>query len=343
MSIRPAGVIVLIVTLGACSAPVDRQFSFSTDAPSRTGLTALATGVLVGNEAGKLFHLGPGGTVVWEASLTQELVARPVAVGETAVAGTIAGELVGFGLEDGKERWRVTDLPPIWAPLVTDGERVFVLGGDGSSRAFDPHSGALLWSHATVGVAPSANQPTPAIAMEDLLVFAYAESGVVALRAADGSSVWRNALPGVIGLSRDHAGLYAATSTGRVVGLSHEGKEQWRVELKLPLTAGPFLALGKIWVGAEVLIGLEANKEVWRGALPGPLLAPPASSGELLLAPIASRRGQLVIFRPPATTPVTTVELDSPLRTQPLVMEDDVLVSALDGRVVGLRLKSKKK
>ncbi len=336
-----------IVTLGGCPAPVERQFSYSTDAPSRTGLTLTPSGVLVGNEAGNLFLLAPSGARVWKAALGREIAARPVAEKGFAVAATVAGELVGLALADGTERWRVTDLPPVVTPLATDGERAFVIGTDGSARAFDLTSGALVWARATLSApkdGATARPPAPRVAA-NLLLVASADAGLLALRPADGATLWKAALPGLTGLDADAELAYLGAPGGRIVAVSlKDGTERWSRTLPSPLTSGPFLVRDTLFAGEapSALVGLSpkdgANR--WRAELPAPLLGAPSNAGDLLLVPTAGRAGQLVAFRL-GPTPVFTFALDSPLRTEPRVFGQTVMLLALDGRVIGLTLKER--
>ncbi len=344
----PVGAL-LIVTFGACTAPVERLFTYSSDAPSRTGLTQLDNGVLLGNEAGRVVLLAPDGQVRWQAALGREVAARPAAAKGLAVVATVAGEVVGLSLEDGAEKWRVTDLPPVVAALATDGERAFVLATDGSARAFEISSGALVWARATLTgrKEPLVRAPEPVLAGGKLLVPAP-DSGLLALRCADGALLWKAAAPGLAWLSADGAAAYAANGT-QVTAFSLEtGEPAWtRTLTGEAISAGPFVAQGTLLVaqGALTLVGLSPRDgaETWRTLLPAPVVGPPTAAGELLLVPTADRTGHLLGYRLDRAAPLFALRLDTALRTAPRVLGDTALVAGLDGRVFGLRLKPVKR
>jgi len=120
-----------------------------------------------------------------------------------------------------QEAWKVPGDAGLLTPIVTDGERLFCARGDGSVEAFalaggrklwrrnvgagflnagagalilrdedggvrrlDPHSGAQVWS-----VASGVDGRAPVVIDGDLVLVAGA--GLVALAAADGTTVWR--------------------------------------------------------------------------------------------------------------------------------------------------------
>jgi outer membrane protein assembly factor BamB len=91
-----------------------------------------------------------------------------------------------------------------------------------------------------------------------------------------------------------------------------------------------------------VLVGLspEDGKEVARVALPGPAIAGVAQAhGELLLVPTSGREGRLVALKQPAWERTFALRTDTPLRTSPVVLGDQVLVLGLDGRVLSWRVR----
>ncbi|MFP2897023.1 PQQ-binding-like beta-propeller repeat protein [Corallococcus sp. 4LFB] len=101
----------------ACQrAPVQPAFQYSSDASSRTGLTALADGVLLGNEAGAVVRLDREGRPVWTTRLGREVAVAPVLAGDSVIVGTVVGELACLSLQDGKERWRLGGEPPVLTP-----------------------------------------------------------------------------------------------------------------------------------------------------------------------------------------------------------------------------------
>lgn len=89
------------------------------------------------------------GATRWRREVAQELVYRPVVVGDTAVVTTFAGSVTAFR-SDGTVEWRIRD--PVASLSPAAGVDMVVFGGlDGRLRARDPGDGRLQWSRALTG------------------------------------------------------------------------------------------------------------------------------------------------------------------------------------------------
>lgn len=353
---RLLSVLAAVAVATGCHRPAERLFAYSTDAPSRAGLVAVAGGgVLVGNEAGRLVRLGSGGQVAWAVELGSEVAARPALASteaeEAVVAGTVAGVLVRLALATGEERWRLTHQPPVVAPLVADGEQLYAVAAEGSVRAQSLAQGAARWQQSPFGPqaaeGPQALLPAPLL-VGGLLVVAT-PAGVAALSTADGAVRWKRPLPQVLGLEVDAQALYASTRGGKVVALGlAEGAVRWERAVAPLLTSPPTLAQGRLWVGAPeaevggqpLLLGLqpESGEEVARLKLPARLVTRVVAFESLLLVPGRTRQGLLVALVPSRAEPAFTLRLDTPLLSAPVVQGSQLYVLGLDGRVLSWRL-----
>ncbi|XXF79570.1 PQQ-binding-like beta-propeller repeat protein [Myxococcaceae bacterium GXIMD 01537] len=344
--------LVLIAAWGmACQRPAERSFRYSSDAASRSGLVALADGVVLGNEAGAVVRLGRDGQPVWRVGLGREVAARPTVSGDGIVAGTVAGELVSLTLAEGKERWRQSGQPPVLTALASDASSVYVVAPDGAVRAHALDSGQVRWRRP--GPRPEeahldASRPLPApVLAGGVLGVALGDAGLVALSTADGAVRWRQPVGQVLGLEVADGVLYASTRTGRVLALGlADGVKRWESAPAPGLTSPPTLALGRLWVGAAeaekaTLLGLSPGDGTVtaREVLPAPLSARPAVFGPWLLVPTDDRQGRLLALPGGQGEPAFTLRLDTPLRTQPLVLEDQLFVLGQDGRVLSWRLR----
>lgn len=338
----------------ACQQPTERLFHYSSDASSCAGLVALEDGVLLGNEAGALVRLGRNGEPVWRVGLGREVAARPAVAGDGVLAGTVAGDLVHLTLAEGKERWRLTGQPPVLTPLVADATSLYGVAPDGAVRAHALDTGQVRWRRA----APKAEEahldasrplPTPVLA-GGLLVVALGDAGLVALAAADGAVRWRQPVTQVLGLEAAEDTLYVSTRTGRVVALGvADGVKRWEVTPAPTLTSPPTLALGQLWVGAaqpdaSSLLGLspKTGEVLSRSTLPAPLVSKTATFADLLLVPTNDRAGRLVALRWPRGEVAFTLRMDTALRTQPVVLGDQLFLMGQDGRVLSWRLQPPK-
>ncbi len=336
---------LFLVCLG-CSSPLQKVFSTSGDAPSRSGLAALGAGAVFGNEAGRVVRLGPGGALLWTAELAHEVHLTPVVVGDTVVAATTGTELVGLDAVTGARRWR-TELPRTGTALTGLGSRVHLLSDDGELFALEARTGVLVWRTAwgnPLGLrAPGQGRLAVVAANPDRLLLT-GPAAVVAV-GLDGSRRWRTAVHEATGLLVEEGLVWTVDQGGEVLALDLEtGEVRWQRALGAPAASTPAFALERLWVGLrnQTLVGLRPKDEgpLWSVQLPGPALAPVVEFQGRLMVPTSGREGRLLALDVGAPGNPPSARLDSPLRTAPLVRGDTVWVLALDGRVVGFRLRS---
>jgi outer membrane protein assembly factor BamB len=314
----------------------------------------LDDGVLTGNEAGTVVRLDREGRAVWRVALGREVATGPALAGDSVIAGTVGGELVRLSLADGAERWRLTGEPPVLTPPVADaqGSSVYLVAPDGAVRSHAVDTGKVRWRHPApkaeeAALNASKGLPAPVLAGELLVVALGDDAGLVALSTVDGALRWRHDVRAVLGLTVRRDTLYVNTRQGLVRALNvKDGAPLWEQSPAAVLTGPPSLSLGILWMGAgtesPVLVGLspEDGKEVARVSLPGPALAGVAQvHGEVLLVPTGGREGRLVALKQPAWERAFALRTDTPLRTAPVALGDQVLVLGLDGRVLSWRVR----
>lgn len=343
---RPARWLTLLFGffVAGCDAPTERAFVATTNAPSRTGLVAAGAGVLVGNEAGAVQLVTETGAVSWSASLGREVAERPAVAQQTVVAASVAGEWVGLSLASGRERWRLTARVPPAAGLVADEERVFMVGTDAAVRAVVAETGAVAWTF-PLAKGPLANAPAPVFAGGSLVV--AGEETLFALEPQSGKVKWKRPLPKPVGLLAAGARVLALTNSGTLTAFDEsDGKVAWTRELGAAVSSGLSFAAGALWVGLGdgALLQLDAadGHEVWRVLLPAPLRSAVAEARGLLLVPTGGREGKLVALRPGQAKPAFELRVDSPLRTQPVMLGETLVFAAADGRVLGFRIRASK-
>ncbi|WP_323378973.1 outer membrane protein assembly factor BamB family protein [Pyxidicoccus xibeiensis] len=354
MPLLPALALTLVAMAG-CREPAETAFRYSTDASSRAGLVALADGVITGNEAGTVVRLDRLGLPVWRVALGREVATRPALAGDSVIVGTVAGDLVRLSISDGAERWRLTGEPPVLTPIVADeeGASVYLVAPDGAVRAHAVDTGKVRWRYPapkTPGGTPEATRALPSPVLSGgLLVVSQGDAGLLlALSTADGSLAWQRDVRDMVGMVSWRDALYASTRKGGVLALSlRDGSPLWEQAPAATVTGPPSVALGTLWVGTSgpesawlVGLALADGKEVARVPLPAPLVSGVASvRDEVLLVPTGGREGRLVALKQPGWERAFTLRTDTPLRTRPVVLGDQVFVLGLDGRVLSWRLR----
>ncbi|MGO9764723.1 MAG: PQQ-binding-like beta-propeller repeat protein [Myxococcaceae bacterium] len=346
MSERPVRAWPLLLLCLGCSSPLQKVFSVSGDAPSRSGLAPLGEGAVFGNEAGRVLRLGPGGSLLWTAELTREIRLTPTVVEDTVVVVTTGDDLVGLDAATGARRWRSEVGRPAVA-LTGLGTRVYLLSDEGELLAVDATSGGLLWKTAlgsALGLHPTsvAHLALAAVPPDRLVV---AGPAAVLAVAADGSRRWRMAVHEPGGLLVLEGLVWTVEPSGRVLALDVQtGEVQWQRPLGAPPASPPARALDRLWVGLQnqTLVGFRLKDEgpLWTVQVPGPVVAPVVEFQGRLLVPTSAREGRLLALEVGAPGNPPSARLDSPLLTAPLVRGDTAWVLPQDGRVVGFRLRS---
>lgn len=151
------------------------------------------------------------------------------------------GILAGHRVADGSEAWQVEMAAE--QEIATDGVRYYVAGRE-SVHALDARTGAVMWRAAV----PTPTAP-PLVRTGWLIV--PARGALIALRAADGTEVWRQD-PGPIEVrpAIDGDVLYVSAVDGRVLALDlPTGAQRW--VCRLDGQAGEPLAVGgRVYLGA---------------------------------------------------------------------------------------------
>jgi len=193
------------------SPAVESSFAYASDRAGRVAAIRLTDGEIRWQRrldgwlytpalvAGQLITGGRGaivyaldqdtGETVWTRKLAQELVYRPVAVGNGVVVTAFDGSVIRLG-RDGSIRWRDRDPSPSFSPAVA-GNLLLFGGMDGILRARDARTGRMRWR---VELSGRLNIPAREDGGEAAVV---SPDGTFALvDAVDGSVQVRTSIPG---------------------------------------------------------------------------------------------------------------------------------------------------
>jgi outer membrane protein assembly factor BamB len=159
--------------------------------------------------------------------------------------GTDSGEVIALDDLDGRELWRARVSSEVASAPQTDGDIVAVMTLDGKLVALDRATGARRWSYDTQVPVLTLRGAARPILLDGIVIAAFPNGRLVALRAKGGEPVWehRVALPqGRSELDRmvdvDGAptvagqALYAASYQGRIKALRlGDGNPVWEREM----------------------------------------------------------------------------------------------------------------
>ncbi|HXX32383.1 MAG TPA: PQQ-binding-like beta-propeller repeat protein [Myxococcaceae bacterium] len=335
-----------VLLLAGCASPLEQTFGFSGDAPSRTGLVPIGEGALFANEAGRVMRLGPDGALLWTAELVHEVRAAPAVAGETVVAATVSGDVVGLDAGTGVRRWR-TELSGSAAALAAADGRAFLLSDEGDLLALEAATGLAVWRSALgsgLGIRAGAAPRLALLLVPGGGLVAAGPGALLAVSAEDGTRRWRAPVHEPFGLLVQRGLLWTVDGSGRALAFAPAtGELRSERALGRSPTSPLGQALDRLWVGLEgnVLVGFRPGDDAppWTGGVPGPVVAPVVELEGRVLVPTAGREGRLLAIDVGAPGNPPSARVDSPLRTAPLVRRPAAWVLAQDGRVLGFRLR----
>ncbi len=133
------------------------------------------------------------GRVLWEIETRGPNVARPTAVDEDVLVGSMDGRLYRLHQRNGGLVWR-SDLigrGDLTSDIVTSGERAFVTTTDNRISALSLADGSVLWDRSRPhrGEFTITGQAGPAL-HGDTVITGFSDGELVAMALSDGATVW---------------------------------------------------------------------------------------------------------------------------------------------------------
>jgi outer membrane protein assembly factor BamB len=273
---------------------------------------------------------------VYSVPLVAVPATPPAFDADTAYVSMTNGQVTAIALADGKPRWTIDGQAK--GSLACGNGLVFV-PGDGSVEARATSDGAVKWRTPTGGLVTG-----PLVWDEGWLIVATDQHEVIAMRAADGSIVWRAPIAAASmtarpALAAEH--LYVPLDDGRVIAFMLEsGKPVW--ERKLGGPAADVLALDdRLFVGSKdnyfYCLETATGRQRWRWRTGADVIGTPTVdrsqvffvSLDNVLRSLARKNGvlqwqQLLPLRPP---------------TGPMLVDDMLLISGVSVSIRGFLAK----
>ena len=218
------------------------------------------------------------------------------------------GNVVALDPQNGKSIWEKQLEAPVRSSPTAVGDRVFVVTLDGRFFCLAGADGGELWSvRGLPQQASLINNASPAVD-GDIVVVPYPSGDLVAMKVADGSSVWSENLARTRTTSQltsmsdaarptiDNGTVFAIGHAGRMIATQAEsGERLWSINV--PGTQAPSVAGGSVFVvdtqGQLMALARGDGKTQWTTKLPGngAWAGPTLAGGTLWLA---SSEGNLV-------------------------------------------------
>ncbi|MES1949201.1 Pyrrolo-quinoline quinone [Salinisphaera sp. S4-8] len=272
---------------------------------------SLARGLLLlGSRDGQVVALSAAtGEREWTASLDSEILSAPAANDQVAIVRTLDGRLIALDMANGQRRWTIErNVPTLTlrgtsSPVLV-GDTVYAGLDNGNVIALDVATGEERWSQ-TVAF-PSGRSELERIVdidanplVVDNELYAVSAGGQLAsLSTTSGRVRWRHEVASEDALALDERNIYTVDRNSVVWAINRlTGGERWQQDgLKYRKLSGPALLAG------DLVVGDYDGYVHWLSSDDGRVIA----------------RG-----RP----------FDEPIRSQPLVVGDRVLVVGAYGEV----------
>jgi outer membrane protein assembly factor BamB len=209
----------------------------------------------------------------WKADLNEELTTSPTLVEGRLFVMSSEQSVTALNAETGKRLWKYHRDPPgsftirgDARPVVSNGT-VFTGFADGTVVALGPADGVAKWSRQVSGTGDYLDVDWIAAPEDDSRIYvASAKTGILALDAANGETVWTYALPGANHVLVDGPGVIVGGRSTLAALDRSSGKQVWKLDLgKDRYPTQPVIASGLV---------LVANDR-------GPLLLVDQGTGEL--------------------------------------------------------------
>lgn len=272
---------------------------------------------------GYIHAVTAAGEIAWSTEVSppnpvrapwEPMTAAPLAVGDAVCMGDHLGTVTCLNRHDGTMLWTARIGGRVSAQAASDGERLFVGADDAQLYALDMGTGAEVWAVGVGGAVASA----PAVA-DGVVVAGNRGTFVVGLDAVTGERVWMVSMgtswaesaPVVV----DGIAYFGSSAAGQVVGADiRDGAVVWRAQVGGMPWARPSAEGSMVYAAA---LSTEAQ-----GPVHGGVHAIDRFTGKILWSVDA---GQALRWQP-----------EGPgfgVGTQPLVTEELIIFTALDGVV----------
>jgi outer membrane protein assembly factor BamB len=230
------------------------------------------TVVVAADAAGRVTALDrETGATRWEQRLPRVRIASGVGIGGgIAVVGTLEGEAIALGLEDGGERWRTGLGGEVLGVSTVAGGLMVARTGDGRLHGLDAASGAVLWTALRTTPALSLRGAQTPLMLPGRVLAGFDNGRLLMLGAARGNALWEATVAAPAGRSElermvDADGhipvfrgaAFASSYQGRLVAVTLDSGE--------PIWARDFSSYqgGDISSEREILVMTASDSHVW--------------------------------------------------------------------------------
>jgi outer membrane protein assembly factor BamB len=217
--------------------------------------------VVVGSGKGEVLAFDTGGTALWRAQISSEVLAAPQVADTVVVVRSADGRIFGLNAKDGKRKWYYQRATPALTVRSSAGisianNVVYAGFAGGKMVAINLDTGAVRWE-ATVALPRGATElervtdviGLPVVSQREVCAIAY-QGRIGCFEIANGQAIWSREMSSTSGLSMDARYVFASDEKGAVHALDRiGGTSLWKQDkLRLRNLSAP------LPLGAEIVV-----------------------------------------------------------------------------------------
>lgn len=290
---------------------VTRQ-DIKTDKPMVSGTGSDGQLFVVASKEGGIYAYAKNGQLVWRVTASTEAVAPAVLSNGRVLVRTIDGRITAYSQDDGKQLWQVIRPMPAlalrnYAPVTAIGGLVFAGQANGQLVALLEENGSVIWEGrvATPRGATELERSVDVVARtlvigQQVCTVAY-QGRIACFSGGNGAPVWAREMSGVSNLATDGRGIFGVSTKGEVLAFdAASGQSLWHMDR---------------------LVGRE--------------LGAPAVFGRHLV--FGDMEGYVYFVNKDSGTIEAIQRVGkAPIRQQPVVYNDNVIIKTLTGDLIAL-------
>ncbi|MCL4157748.1 UNVERIFIED_CONTAM: hypothetical protein GTU68_062510 [Idotea baltica] len=295
------------------------------------------------------------GDLNWQIKLNVPLVSGAGGGNGLILIGTQQGEVIALDEMTGKFQWRKRLSSEVLTPPKASYDVVVARTIDGKMTGLSVDDGSVLWNYQRSVPLLSLRGASPEVLYDDMVIAGYANGKLVALSIADGKVIWersvavsrgRTEIDRLVDIDSElvikRGRVYVVAYHGNVAAIDIEsGQTIWSREMssKSGLDVSPDEAVyvtddqSYVWALQDGSgNGLWRQTELLRRKLTAPVII-----GDYLI--VGDLEGYVhVLSREDGRFVARKRIARSPIRSKPIVKDDLVFISAIDGTLTAIRV-----
>lgn len=268
-------------------------WTFTSNGPIASQAIVAGTTVYFGNNEGTLYALDKNtGEKIWDYFAGAEILAQPSIKEDTIFIVTTSREVFSIDRNTGILKWRqkvrgfdkkITMRGN--APIVVDGDELYLAFADGQVAALSQEDGLLLWMlNFSVGRPAFKDVDAKVLIDDDELYIVGYYGSLVKINKKNGKVLWKKDIKSGNNLAQNKDYIFVSSEKGEVKAIrKSDGIRRWDVQLNAGLLTAPIIISNKLIVGTQknliYILDLKSGKALQNLPISSGAYSAPFKSG----------------------------------------------------------------